>query len=111
MECKTFFEALKVIIETNPPYPTHPLNPEQERRRRDIINLRWGMESIHIPTLERHLEEAPGYISSDLFHFYEGFAAIFKSKSFHLYDQELFNKLKRVHDLFLGTESRLLSTL
>jgi hypothetical protein len=93
------FEALRVIVEANPPYPSHPLNPEQERRRRDIINLRWIMESIHLPTLERHLEEAPGYVRSELLHFSEGFASILESKSFHLYDQDLLNKLNRVHEL------------
>jgi hypothetical protein len=94
------FEALRVIIATDPPYPTHPLNPEQERRRRDIINLRWVMESIHLPSLERHIVEAPGYIRIDLFHFYESFEAIFNSKSFHLYDLDLLKRLKRVHKLW-----------
>ena len=94
------FEALKIIIETNPPYPTHPLNPEQERRRRDIINLRWVMDSIYLPALERHLEEAPGYVRSELLHFIDSFEAILTSKSFHLYDQDLLDKLKRVHEFW-----------
>src|ERR1035438_1782000 len=58
------------------------------------------MESVHLPTLEAHLQDAPRYISFGLMHFYEGFHGIFNSKSFHLYDQQLFARIEKVHDLW-----------
>ncbi len=92
--------ALKLLLDKNPPKAAHALNPDQERRRRDVINLRWLFENVHWPTLEEHLGEAPKFVGDNVLHFQEMFHSIFRSKSFHLYDQDLFKKILRVDELW-----------
>jgi hypothetical protein len=90
-------DALKLILEKNPPFSAKTLNPEMERRRRDVINLRWLMVNVHWPTVEEHLKDAPRFVSDDLLHFFEGFQGVLQSKSFYLYDRKLARKLEEVH--------------
>jgi hypothetical protein len=77
-------DALKLILEKNPPKAAPALNPDQERRRRDVINLRWLFENVHLPTVEEHLRDAPKFVGDNVLHFQEMFHSIFRSKSFHL---------------------------
>lgn len=93
-------EALRLILEKNPPKAAHAPNPDQERKRRDLINLRWLLESVHWPTLEAHMKEAPQIVRDSTLHFYEAFHGIVRSKSFHLYDAPLLQKIVRVDELW-----------
>jgi len=88
--------ALRTILQVNPPKRMNIASPEEERRRRDVANIQWLLEYVHWPTLETHLEASPKFISFEVFHFWETFNAIMGSKSFYLYDTELWKKFEAV---------------
>ena len=85
------FAALKGIIEHNPVKPMNEayLTPEEKKRRSDISTLKLLLSSIHIPTLDEHLVEAPHKVNNKVFHFWESFNAIVSSNLFYLYDERL----------------------
>jgi CAP12/Pycsar effector protein, TIR domain len=88
--------AIRTILQVNPPKRMDIASPEEERRRRDVANIQWLLEYVHWPTLEAHLEASPRFISFEVFHFWESFNAIIRSKSFYLYDAELLKKFESV---------------
>jgi hypothetical protein len=63
------FTALKEIVEQDPTKPIDQriLAPGERRRKSDITTLRLLLSSIHIPTLDRHLEEAPYKVYDSIF--------------------------------------------
>lgn len=103
--CDLVTVAIRIILQKNPDKVTHHLNPDEEKRKRDIVNLRWLLEHVHWPTLQAHLNEAPKFVSDATLHFFETFNGVLMSNSFHLYDGDLLNKIKRVHALWERTLS------
>lgn len=93
---KTLKDALKTIIEKSPLKPSQlkKETPEERRRRLDIENLRWIMESIHIPTFDLFMQEFPDILIHKIFYFELSFISIFDSSSFHIYDQKLLKLLE-----------------
>lgn len=93
---KTLKVAIKTIIEKSPLKPSQLKNetPQEKKRRLDVENLRWIMESIHIPTFDLFMHEFPDILIHKIFHFELSFISIFESSSFHLYDQELLKLLE-----------------
>jgi len=92
-------EALSCILEKEPPKAVESrlLNPEVERRRRDVEMLRQILAAIHWPTLDLTLQNAPKYIDAKVFYFWESFNGIIESSRFHLYDQEVISLIKNFH--------------
>lgn len=93
---KTLKDAIKIIIEKSPLKPSQLKNetPQEKKRRLDVENLRWIMESIHIPTFDLFIQEFPDILIHKIFHFELSFISIFESSSFHLYDRELLKLLE-----------------
>jgi hypothetical protein len=93
---KVLKESIKTIIEMSPLKPSQikKETPEEKKRRLDIENLKWILESIHIPTFDLFLQEFPDFIIHRIFHFELSFVSIFDSSSFHLYDKKLLKLLK-----------------
>jgi hypothetical protein len=60
------------------------LDPEKLRRRRDIKTLRRVLQTIHWPTIQGHIEEAPHIIRSRVFYFWEEFNSVVHSPMFQL---------------------------
>ena len=85
----TLTEALRAIIVHNPRRPDDDLTPEQKKRRHDVTTLEIILSTIHIPTLESHIEEGPHVISQRIFFFWESFRAEVSGRLFHLYDEKL----------------------
>jgi len=94
-------DAIKMIIEKSPkkPHEEKEINPEEKKRKLDIENIYWILSSIHIPTFDNFLEEAPELLIYDQLHYFEGFSAILKSNKFYLYDKALLKKLKNIHSM------------
>ena len=93
---KILKESIKTIIEKSPLKPSQikKETPEEKKRRLDVENLKWILESIHIPTFDMFLQEFPDFIIHRIFHFELNFISILESSSFHLYDKKLLKLLK-----------------
>ena len=91
--------AVKTIIEKNPlkPNEIQNLSPEEKRRRLDIMNLTKILSTIHIPSLDLFLQDAPGAVHDRIFHFWESFNGIKNSGLFHLYDPSAKQLIEKVH--------------
>ncbi len=96
---KDLANAIRLIVEKSPlkPHEIKIINPEEKKRNLDIENINWILSSIHIPTFDNFLNEAPELLVYDFLHYFEGFNAIFKSNNFYLYDKVLFEMLKNIH--------------
>ncbi len=71
---------------------------EQRKRRIDISNLNWILSTIHIPTFDHFLEEIPFKVFSLIDFFKYGFDSILRSNLFHIYDQNLLNRILKLKD-------------
>lgn len=81
--------AIKIIIDKKPPKPLvrENFSPTEEKRNRDIINLRWALNAIHIPSMDCFLKEIPFSINGKIDHFWSDFEGVMRSSDFHLYDE------------------------
>ena len=95
-------EALRAILENDParPLDDEMQSPEAIERRHDVETVKALLSSMHIPSLDLHIAEAPHLIRHEIFHFWETFHAIFTSSLFHLYDSKLRHYVTRIHDLW-----------
>ncbi|MBW2936497.1 nucleotide-binding protein [Aureisphaera sp. CAU 1614] len=84
-------QGITTILNQSPLKPSEKLKetPEEKKRRIDIMNLKWLLQSIHIPTFDEYFEEAPDRILKKIFFYKEGLSSIIDSNSFHLYDKKL----------------------
>ena len=94
------YTAIKTIIDAN---PTKAINldkdtPDDVKRNRDVRTITRVMNSIHIPTLEQHISDAPRKLSGLILDFWENFYAIVSPRLFHLYDPKLSEIIKRIYD-------------
>lgn len=56
---------------------------------RDVENMRQLMGTLHIPTLQEHIADLPGMITSQALFFRDWFCAFRRSASFYVYDTVL----------------------
>ncbi len=91
--------ALKAILEKNPKRPAElkGLLPEKIKHDHDVENMRWLMDTLHIPTLQQHIEEMPHLISDRAIHFFESFRGVVENHLFSLYDPVLREAVDRLH--------------
>jgi hypothetical protein len=94
--------AVGTVLENNPPRPSEgiALDPPTLRRQRDVRNLRWALEAIHWPTLQKHIEEGPHLVRSKVFHFWEEFNSVVRNHLFYLHDGAVRRRLLKVHQLW-----------
>lgn len=99
--------ALSAILEHNPIRPTdlHTRSPEEQRRALDVAVLTELCHQLHIPTLDRHIEEGPQRISDRIFTFWELFDSVYSSSLFHLYDNTLRALVDSLHKAWSATLS------
>ena len=83
--------AIQAIILKAPLKPDEKRKetPEQKKRNIDVSNLKWALNTIHIPTFDHFLEEIPDKIIGKIFYFKDSFVSVLDSNTFHIYDQEL----------------------
>ena len=91
--------ALKSVVSGNPKRPAELkiVSPEEKMRQRDVSNIRWVFSTIHLPTLDSHVDDAPYKFPERSFHFLIEFEAVMTSSLFHLYDQKLYRALRELH--------------
>lgn len=97
---KLLQEAIEFTIDKNPERPTAALTPEQVRHGRDVVQLKWLMSNIHIPTIDRHVEGMPHALSDTALHVWEGVHGIVSGSYFHLHDSKVFALVKKFHTEF-----------
>jgi len=89
--------AVKAIIKKAPLKPDEKRKetPEQKKRNIDISNLKWALNTIHIPTFDNFLEAMPSTIIGKIFYFKDNFVSVLDSNTFHIYDEELLQRLTK----------------
>ena len=92
-------EAIRAVIVKKPKKPAEDreLAPEERKRARDIINLKWILATVHLPTLQQHLDDIPHRITDRALFFWEGFNGVYQSNLFYLYDEKAKTALAAVH--------------
>lgn len=96
-----------LIIKTNPLRPAQQrgMNPAQLRRERDLKNLEWLLETIHIPTMDEFIEGIPNKFSYMAFFFHDEFNGITNSSLFHISDKKLSDVIRKLRDSWNTTLS------
>lgn len=91
--------AIRAIVEKNPPKPfsMSPRSPEEIKRQRDIVNLKWILATIHVPTLNQMILDLPRYQRSRVLHFWESFNGVASNPLFHIYDEESLSTIQSIH--------------
>ncbi len=99
--------AIQTIINKAPLKPDEKRKetPEEKKRSIDVSNLKWALNTIHIPTFDYFIEEIPDKIIGRIFYFKDGFVSILDSNTFHIYDQELLKRLVKFKDNWLKSLS------
>ncbi|WP_296067960.1 hypothetical protein [uncultured Agrobacterium sp.] len=98
-ELSVFLElAIKAVLEKNPKRPAElkGLTRERIQHDHDVENMRWLMESLHLPTLQQHILELPHAISDKAIWFFDNFRGVVANNLFSVYDtvfREAVNKL------------------
>lgn len=92
--------AVKAIIDKNPKRPAElkGLSREKIEHDHDVENTRWLMDTLHIPTLQQHLEEMPYLLTDKAIWFFENFRGVAGNSLFSVYDpvlREAVDKLYR----------------
>lgn len=98
---KDLADAIRLTVEKSPlkPHQEKNVTPEEKKRNLDIDNLKKILSTIHIPTFDSFLEDAPELLIYNQLHYFEGFKAVLNSNLFYLYDQILLEKIKKVFTL------------
>lgn len=109
-ELSAFLEtAIEAVLNRNPKRPAElrGLTREKIEHDSDVENMRWLMESIHLPTLQDHIDEMPHMITDRALWFHDHFRGVVESTLFSLYDPVLDTA---VEQLRLGWTSALSHT-
>lgn len=91
--------ALTAIIKSAPPKPSEVdnLSPEEKKRKRDVLNLKSVLSTIHFPTLDEHITNLPRSIDNRIFPFWQSFQSIVSNSLFHLYDEDVYEIIKSLY--------------
>ncbi|MGX9146446.1 hypothetical protein [Mesorhizobium sp. 128a] len=83
--------AIKAVLDSNPKRPAElkGLSREKIEHDHDIENMRWLMETLHLPTLQQHIENLPHMISDKALWFHENFHGVVSNSLFSVYDPVL----------------------
>lgn len=92
--------AVESVITADPHRPAalSASSPDEIKRNRDIENIRWALNTLHLPTLDQHVIDSPHYLADKVLYFWEGFNGVMLNSLFHLYDGELEKEFRRLHD-------------
>jgi hypothetical protein len=67
------------------------------QHERDVAAMRRLMSTIHLPSLEEHIRNLPGYLTDAGLHYFEQFQAVFRDGMFDLYDLDLRRNVERLY--------------
>lgn len=88
-ELSAFVEtAIRTVLDQNPKRPSElrGLTREKIEHDRDVRNMRWLMESLHLPTLQQHISDMPHLIADRAIWFWENFRGVAANSLFDVYD-------------------------
>lgn len=90
--------AIQAVLDKDPKRPAElkGISTEQVKHARDVENMRWLMEGVHIPTLQQHVTEMPHTLTDQALWFYEGFNGVVWSALFHVYDSVLSDAVEKL---------------
>jgi hypothetical protein len=84
--------ALRNMVTADAPRPNANLfNEATVRHERDLMNLRWLLRAVHLPTLDDHVSSSPKRVTAASVYFSEVLGHTLGSSQFYLYDEELRN--------------------
>jgi len=91
--------AIKAVIDKNPKRPAElkGLTPEKIRHDHDVENMRWLMRTLHIPTLQDHIQTLPHTITGKALWFFETFRGVAANALFSVYDPALREAVDKLH--------------
>jgi hypothetical protein len=89
-------EAIETIIKKDPPKTSASKTKTQKatKREKDVTNLKNLMSGIHLQTFDYFIDGLPNKVLGRIFFFWYSFQGYYDSNAFHIYDQELGEKLK-----------------
>ena len=73
------------------------LTREKIRHDHDVENMRWLMRTLHIPTLQDHIESLPHAITGKALWFFETFRGVAANALFSVYDPVLSAAVDKLH--------------
>lgn len=76
--------AIKAVLDSNPKRPAElkGLSREKIEHDHDVENMRWLMQTLHLPTLQQHIENLPHMISDKALWFHENFHGVVSNSLF-----------------------------
>jgi hypothetical protein len=94
------FTAIKSIIDNNPERASDQkeLSAEAKKKIRDISNIKWALSTLYLPTLDQHILDSPHMLLDTVLHFWEGYNGVISNSLFHLYNNELENAFRGLHE-------------
>lgn len=104
-ELSSFLEvAIKAVLDKNPKRPTElkGMTREKIEHDHDVENMRWLMESLHLPTLQQHIQELPRTISDKAIWFFENFRGVVANSLFSVYDPVLKDAVDNLYEGWLN---------
>jgi hypothetical protein len=90
--------AVQAVIDKNPKRPAELKGLARERieHDRDVENARWLMDTLHLPTLEQHVNELPKRVTDRAMWFHEHFRGVATNPLFNVYDPVLSDAVGRL---------------
>jgi nucleoside phosphorylase len=75
-----------------------PISPEEIKKQRDIVNIKWLLSTIHMPTLDAMISRLPKYLDHNATYFWELFNEVTSNSLFNIYDNEVKNLISKLHE-------------
>ena len=99
--------ALAAVLDKNPKRPAElrGVSRKKIQHERDVENMTWLMSSIHIPTLEEHIENLPNQITNRGLWFWEHANGVLANGLFDVYDTVLKENAEKLHVAWQKTVS------
>lgn len=91
---------VQTIIDKNPVknHEIAKLTPEQIKRDRDVKNIIWILETLHLPTLQEHWEDGPRYLNNRTLFFWFDYEGVFRNKLFQIHDKNIYKVFNELYD-------------
>jgi hypothetical protein len=90
--------AVRAVVDKNPKRPAElkGLSRERIEHDRDVENMRWLMETLHLPTLEQHINDLPKQVTDRAMWFHEHYRGVASNPLFNVYDAVLNGAVERL---------------
>ncbi len=90
--------AVKAVVDKNPKRPAElkGLSREKIEHDRDVENMRWLMETLHLPTLQAHIDDLPHLVADRAMWFHENYKGVAANALFSVYDPILRSAVRQL---------------